>query len=113
MTSSRLSFREKVTPTVLPTFKPGCTTLKKHMLHFLDNHDEQRLASPEFAGSGSNGRSLMVLSATISTSPVMIYFGQENGEPGNEDAGFGKRSRTSIFDYIGVPTHQLDEQREV
>jgi len=84
----------------------GLHDIEKHMLHFLDNHDEQRLASPEFAGSGSNGRSLMVLSATISTSPVMIYFGQENGEPGNEDAGFGKRSRTSIFDYIGVPTHQ-------
>jgi hypothetical protein len=36
----------------------------------------------------------------------MIYFGQEVGEAGNEDAGFGKRSRTSIFDYIGVPNHQ-------
>jgi hypothetical protein len=36
----------------------------------------------------------------------MVYFGQEVGEAGNEDAGFGKRSRTSIFDYIGVPNHQ-------
>lgn len=36
----------------------------------------------------------------------MIYFGQENGEPGDQDGGFGKRSRTSIFDYVGVPTHQ-------
>ena len=36
----------------------------------------------------------------------MVYFGQEVGEAGNEDAGFGKRSRTSIFDYIGVPSHQ-------
>ncbi len=26
--------------------------IEHHMLHFLDNHDEQRLASPEFAGSG-------------------------------------------------------------
>lgn len=77
-----------------------------HMLHFLDHHDEQRLASPEFAGSGRNGRSLMVLSTTISSSPMMVYFGQEVGEAGNEDAGFGKRSRTSIFDYIGVPAHQ-------
>lgn len=78
----------------------------RHMLHFLDNHDEQRLASPEFAGSGQKGKALMVLSATISASPVMIYFGQEVGEAANEDAGFGKRSRTSIFDYIGVPAHQ-------
>ena len=48
----------------------------------------------------------MVVSATISSSPTMIYFGQEVGEAGNEDAGFGKRSRTSIFDYVGVPAHQ-------
>ncbi len=77
-----------------------------HMLHFLDNHDEQRLASPEFAGSGERGKPLMVVSTTLSSSPTMVYFGQEVGEPGNEDAGFGKRSRTSIFDYIGVPNHQ-------
>ena len=48
----------------------------------------------------------MVVSATISSSPPMVYFGQEVGEDGSEDAGFGKRSRTSIFDYIGVPAHQ-------
>ena len=36
----------------------------------------------------------------------MIYFGQEVGEPGAEQAGFGQPSRTSIFDYIGVPHHQ-------
>jgi len=48
----------------------------------------------------------VVVSATISTSPTMIYFGQEVGEPGAEDAGFGSPSRTSIFDYVGVPTLQ-------
>jgi glycosidase len=84
----------------------GLADIEKHMLHFLDNHDEQRLASPEFAGSAQKGKALMTLSATISASPVMIYFGQENGEAGNEDAGFGKHSRTSIFDYVGVPAHQ-------
>ena len=80
--------------------------IEHHMLHFLDNHDEQRLASPEFAGSGEKGKPMMVVSATISTSPTMVYFGQEVGEAGNENAGFGTRSRTSIFDYIGVPAHQ-------
>lgn len=84
----------------------GLADIESHMLHFLDNHDEQRLASAEFAGSGEKGKPLMVLSATIGTSPTMVYFGQEVGEAGNEDAGFGKRSRTSIFDYIGVPAHQ-------
>ncbi|HEX9979247.1 MAG TPA: alpha-amylase family protein [Flavobacterium sp.] len=84
----------------------GLSDIEGHMLHFLDNHDEQRLASAEFAGSGENGKPLMVISATIGSSPAMVYFGQEVGEPGNENAGFGTRSRTSIFDYIGVPNHQ-------
>ncbi len=48
----------------------------------------------------------MVVSATMGTSPTLIYFGQEVGEPGAQDAGFGKQSRTSIFDYVGVPHHQ-------
>lgn len=77
-----------------------------HLLYFLENHDEQRIASPEFAGSAERAKPAMTVLATVSTAPVMIYFGQEVGEPGAEDAGFGKPSRTSIFDYIGVPHHQ-------
>ncbi|MGQ1787757.1 alpha-amylase family protein [Saccharicrinis sp. GN24d3] len=80
--------------------------IEHHMLHFLENHDEQRIASPEFAGDARKGMPAMVVSATLSTSPTMLYFGQEVGEPGAEDAGFGSHSRTSIFDYIGVPHHQ-------
>src|SRR5690606_7141124 len=77
-----------------------------HLLYFLENHDEQRIASPEFAGSAELGKPAMTVLATIGTAPVMLYFGQEVGEPGAQDAGFGKPSRTSIFDYIGVPHHQ-------
>jgi glycosidase len=80
--------------------------IEHNMLHFLENHDEQRIASPDFAGSAEKGKPAMVVSATISTSPTMIYFGQEVGEPGAENAGFGSPTRTSIFDYVGVPTHQ-------
>ncbi|MFB9933223.1 alpha-amylase family protein [Photobacterium aphoticum] len=80
--------------------------IEHHMLHFLDNHDEQRVASPEFAGSAEKGKPAMLISATLSTSPTMIYFGQEVGEPGAEMAGFGQPSRTTIFDYAGVPHHQ-------
>jgi glycosidase len=80
--------------------------IEHHMLHFLDNHDEQRLASPEFAGTPEKGKPMMVVSATISSSPTMVYFGQEVGEAGAIDGGFGKPSRTSIFDYVGVPNHQ-------
>ncbi|MCS4306599.1 glycosidase [Rheinheimera pacifica] len=80
--------------------------IEHHMLHFLENHDEQRIASPEFAGDARKGMPAMVVSATISTSPTMLYFGQDVGEPGAADAGFGKASRTTIFDYWGVPHHQ-------
>jgi glycosidase len=80
--------------------------IEHHMLHFLDNHDEQRLASTAFAGTPEKGKPLMVVSTTLSSSPTMIYFGQEVGEAGNEDGGFGKPTRTSIFDYVGVPSHQ-------
>lgn len=84
----------------------GLADIEHHMLHFLENHDEQRIASPEFAGNAHKGKPMMVLSAAISTSPTMMYFGQEVGEMGAEKAGFGSPSRTSIFDYIGVPAHQ-------
>lgn len=80
--------------------------IEHQMLHFLENHDEQRIASPDFAGFAENGKPAMVVSTTLSTSPTMIYFGQEVGEPGRENAGFGSATRTSIFDYIGVPNHQ-------
>ncbi|MDX5406084.1 MAG: alpha-amylase family protein [Chromatiaceae bacterium] len=80
--------------------------IEHHMLHFLENHDEQRIAAPEFAGDAKKGLPAMVVSTTISTSPTMLYFGQHVGEPGAEDAGFGKASRTTIFDYWGVPQHQ-------
>jgi glycosidase len=49
---------------------------------------------------------MLVVSTLISSAPTMIYFGQEVGEAGNENGGFGTRSRTSIFDYVGVPNHQ-------
>lgn len=80
--------------------------IERHMLHFLDNHDEQRLASIDFAGTPERGKPLMVVSTLLSSAPIMIYFGQEVGEPGLEEGGFGKPTRTSIFDYVGVPHHQ-------
>lgn len=90
----------------IPVVRQGNNDIENHLLLFLENHDEQRIASPEFAGDALKGKPAMVVSATISTGPVMIYFGQEVGEPGAEQAGFGSPSGTSIFDYIGVPHHQ-------
>jgi neopullulanase len=80
--------------------------IEQHMLHFLENHDEQRIASPDFAGDAAWGKPAMVVSNLISRSPTLLYFGQDVGEDGSENAGFGSPTRTSIFDYIGVPAHQ-------
>lgn len=80
--------------------------IEAHMLHFLENHDEQRIASPGFAGKAEKGKPALVVSALISRSPTMLYFGQEVGEDGSEETGFGDPTRTTIFDYAGVPAHQ-------
>ena len=80
--------------------------IEEHMLHFLENHDEQRVASPDFAGDATRGKPAMVVSALISRSPTMLYFAQDVGEAGDGDAGFGDPTRTTIFDYWGVPSHQ-------
>lgn len=90
----------------IPPIQEELKDIEHHMLHFLENHDEQRIASPEFAGSAEKGKPAMVVSTTISTAPTMVYFGQEFGEDGSENAGFGTPSRTSIFDYVGVPSLQ-------
>ncbi len=77
------------------------------MLRFLENHDEERIASPHFAGDPWLAVPAMVVTATLSTGPVMIYSGQEVGEPAVGDEGYGgDDGRTSIFDYWGVPQHQ-------
>ena len=96
----------KSSPNDLTYIQKGLEDIEHNMLHFLDNHDEQRLASEQFAGTAQKGKPLMVYSTTVGTSPTMVYFGQEVGEAGNENAGYGTQSRTSIFDYIGVPNHQ-------
>lgn len=90
----------------IPVVQNGLMDIEHHMLHFLENHDEHRIACPEFLGNADKAKPGMVVSATISTSPTMIYFGQEVGEPAAEYPGFGSPGRTSIFDYIGVPHFQ-------
>ncbi len=78
-----------------------------HMIHFMENHDEQRIASRFFAGDPWKAIPAMVISATIDKAPIMIYFGQEVGEPGASAEGFGgDDGRTTLFDYWGVPHHQ-------
>lgn len=76
-----------------------------HLLNFLENHDEQRFGSKQFAGDPYKVIPALVVSATISTGPMMIYAGQELGEQATDAEGFsGLDGRTTIFDYWSVPT---------
>ncbi len=74
--------------------------IREHMLNFMENHDEQRLASDFFAGSADKGRAALMVCACMGANPIMIYFGQELGERGMDCEGFsGRDGRTTIYDY--------------
>jgi glycosidase len=78
----------------------------ERMLRFLENHDEVRIASNHFAGNAWLALPAMIVSATISPGPVMVYNGQEVGEPAEGTTGFSSSDgRSSIFDYCSMPEH--------
>ncbi len=80
---------------------------EEKMLRFMENHDEQRIASDYFAGDPCKGIPAMVVAATMGKGPVMLYFAQEAGEAAKGACGFsGDDGRTTIFDYWGVLQHQ-------
>lgn len=79
--------------------------IRDHMLNFLENHDEQRIASAYFAGNARKALPALCVSAMMGNNPFMVYAGQEIGEPGMDAEGFsGSDGRTTIFDYWSVPS---------
>lgn len=77
--------------------------IQPYMLNFLENHDEQRIASDFFAGDARKALPALLVSACMNTNPMMIYFGQELGEEGMDSEGFsGRDGRTTIFDYWSI-----------
>ena len=79
--------------------------IRDHMLYFLENHDEQRLASDFFAADGRKGIPGMITLVLMQQNPFMIYAGEEYGERGMDHEGFsGIDGRTTIFDYWSVDT---------
>ena len=79
--------------------------IRDHMLYFLENHDEQRVASDFFAASGRKGVPGMIASLLMQQNPFMLYAGEEYGERGMDREGFsGNDGRTTIFDYWSVDT---------
>lgn len=91
-----------------------------HMLYFLENHDEQRIASDFFAGCAFKAVPALAVSLLLRQNPFMLFEGEEYGEKGMDAEGFsGRDGRTTIFDYWSIDTlcraasNQLtaDEQR--
>lgn len=77
--------------------------IKEHMLYFLENHDERRLASDFLSGNAYKALPAVVVSALLYNNPFMLYAGQEFGERGMDKEGFsGLDGRTTIFDYWTV-----------
>jgi len=79
--------------------------MEDHLLNFLENHDEQRLASDFFAGDGAHAMAALHVSLLSSKAPFMLYAGQEVGERGMDIEGkSGLDGRTTIFDWWRVPS---------
>ena len=77
--------------------------IRTHMLYFLENHDEQRIASDYFAANPWRAFPAHMVCCLLQTNPYMLYAGQELGERGMDREGFsGWDGRTSIFDYWSV-----------
>lgn len=74
--------------------------LQGNMLNFLENHDEQRIASSAFAGSPQKAYAALTFGALFNNASFMLYAGQELGESAENEAN----GRTSIFDLVSVPT---------
>ncbi len=92
--------------------------LQPRMLNFLENHDEQRIASDFFLGSGRKAIAPLAVSLLFNTAPFMLYFGQEYGERGMLQEGYsGLDGRTSIYDYCTLSgekdLHLLERYREL
>jgi glycosidase len=78
----------------------------ENSLRYAENHDEVRVAAQsQWGGLGMEvGVPVSAILFGLSRGPIMLYNGQEVGEPGEASEGFGGNdARTSIFDYWSMP----------
>ena len=78
----------------------------QNSLRYAENHDEVRLAGKNHWGNiGMEvGRPVAAILYGIGRGPLMLYKGQEVGEPADGEEGFGgDDARTTIFDYWSMP----------
>jgi glycosidase len=88
--------------------------IRDHMLYFLENHDEQRIASDFFAADAVKGVPGMIASLLMQQNPFMLYAGEEYGEHGMDKEGFsGNDGRTTIFDYWSIDTLCRADQKKL
>ena len=93
----------------LPTYTND--KVSGHMLNFLENHDEQRIASAFFGKNPQAGIPALYVSALINGNPYMNYFAGELGEDAPDAEGFqGADGRTTIFDYWGLERQRAWKQ---
>ena len=86
-------------------------SVQSHMLNFLENHDEQRIASDFFGRNPQAAIPALYVSALINGNPYMHYFAGELGEPSMDAEGFqGADGRTTIFDYWGLERQKAWKQ---
>jgi len=84
-------------------------TLRPHFhrgVRYVENHDEVRLAAAgQWGGIGpAVGRAAAGLLYALGRGPILLYSGQEVGEPAAGAEGFGgDDGRTTIFDYWSMP----------
>ncbi len=84
----------------------GNASLFHRSLRYAENHDEVRLAGEnQWGGVGMNvGRAAAGILFGMGRGPVLLYSGQEVGEPASGAEGFGgDDARTTIFDYWSMP----------
>jgi len=74
----------------------------ENSIRYAENHDEVRLAAKsQWSGVGKQaGLAICAILYGLSRGPITLYSGQEVGESGEGQEGFGNNdARTSIFDY--------------
>jgi len=84
----------------------GDALVFERSLRYAENHDEVRLAGAnQWGGIGpAVGRPVAAILSGLSRGPVLLYSGQEVGEPARGAEGFGgDDGRTTIFDYWSMP----------
>lgn len=103
--------RGEAAPSDFTGVRDAVGDLQRQMCYFMENHDEQRLASDFVYADAARGLRASLAAALSGSNPWMHYFGQELGERAMDAEGFsGRDGRTTIFDYWSLDSLQRLER---